>query len=287
MKDGWCFCTLALGVPYCKLARQLASDLVRFAPGVPFVVVTDDPRSFKGVNNVRAISHRKKSVLGYNDKLCVIKKALDQYSTAIFIDADARILGPIDLNPDILKPGLWAFLIREWAYMQDTYDTSVQGPEWQKKDLRMLTLLRDEFNLASNGRDVPCVVESLFAVTRGNEPDTAAFMQKWNDLAEFCEQRGFFVHEGYSMGLAARLTSFPIEQHGFEGFKFFEPVVSRAIDVANGLMTQEEYDVLNAAISRYKDRNSRASIVWAAIEALKKHARYCRIKLFGLNLIDC
>ena len=103
---GVCFCSLALGRGYNYLAKQLASDLARFAPGTRFLVLTDHPAVFKSLDNVEAVHHRKRSVLGYNDKLCVIREALTRFSTVVFIDADTRILAPVTLRSEIFIPGL-------------------------------------------------------------------------------------------------------------------------------------------------------------------------------------
>lgn len=281
--DQWCFCTLALGEPYRELTKQLANDLAQFAPGISFFVLTDNPRSFEETPNVVAVQHSKRSVLGYNDKLSVVGRALDQYRTAVFIDADVRVLGSVELHPEIFKPGLRAFLLRTWSYY---HDRTLQMLPWQREDLRIMALLRDGFIPDEDGRGTPIVVESLFAVTRNGAEGTETFLRKWNQLAEFCERRKFFVHEGFSVGLAARLTNFPIEQHDFNGLKFFEPRLSRVVHVPNGTMTEEEYRVLNATIDRYRPTQGKTLPVRAAVGALKVWVRYLRIKLFGLNLID-
>ncbi len=219
MTGEWCLCTLALGDPYRSFARQLALDIARFAPGVPFFVLSDDPSRFEGLANVKVVYHRKRSVLGYNDKLCVIHKVLKKYRTVVFIDADARLQwshksfrhlhGRREIDPDEINTlGLFAGCIRP-------HHRAESG--WERNSLRIMGLLRDRFDLPDNGRQVPYAVESLFAVTKGAGPSTEAFMQKWSDLAEFCERKKFFIHGGYSIGLAANLTSFPIEQHGFLG----------------------------------------------------------------------
>jgi hypothetical protein len=265
----------------------LAADLAKFSPGVTFLVLTDDPLVFRDVPSVQAVYHRKRSVLGYNDKLAVIKKALDQYSTAVFVDADVRILAPVHLSPEVFKPGLRTFLIRTWAWMRETSDTSPEGPEWQKNDLRMMAILVKEFSLPNDGSDIPYVVEFLFAITKGGRLDVEAYLRKWNQLAEFCERRRLFIHLGLSMGLAARLTGFPVEQHDFRGVKFFEPLISGRDQVPNKELTPEEYEALNATITRYKYSRGRTTFASRAVEALKKRARYLRIKLFGLDLINC
>ena len=290
MQKQWCFCTLALGEPYWNLTEQLARDLQKFAPDTTLLVLTDNGARFAHAANVRAVQHRKRSVLGYNDKLCVVKRGLDEFDTVIFIDADTRILGPVEIGPEVFKPGLRAFLVRAWSHMQETYDKSAKAPAWQKNDLRMMGILKEKLRLPNDGRDIPCVVEYLFAVTKNTE--TGAFLREWNDLAEFCERNRFFVHEGYAMGLAAQLTGFPVEQYDFRGLRFFDARKSQRIDVPSGAMTMEEYDALNATIDRFKKpldakpQSPRIDYLLTVMKTVQTHLRYLRVRLFGLNLLD-
>jgi hypothetical protein len=282
----WCFCTLALGEEYWRLTRQLAGDLARFAPGVNFLVATDNSASFADLPNVRAVHHRRKSVLGYNDKLFVISKALNEYRTAVFVDADTRILSSVDLDPETFQPGLKCYLIRTWRWVYDTHDRSSNAPQWQKDDLRIMGLLQHEFDVREDPQNIPYVVESLFAITEGKRTDLDTYLRKWNSLAQFCEQNKFFRHLGYSMGLAALLTGFPIKQHDFKGLKFFEHRLSRRIHVPNGLMTEEEFNKWNATMVQCKSSPGKTLFDPATIHALKTRARYLRIKLFGLDLLS-
>lgn len=279
----WCFCTLALGESYRRLAEQLADDLAIHAPGISLVLLTDKVRDFDGVANVQAFRHRQRSVQGFNDKLCVMKRALDRFETAVFIDADARILAPVVPVPEMFRPGLKTWLIRKWGWMYENYDQSASGPPWQKEDLRILGLLSDKYGLKEGRNETPYVVEFLFSVTRDEVRRTERFLQKWNELAEFCERSRFFRHEGYALGLAAKLTGFPVEQFEFQGIKFFEPQLRKFIGKAAGAMTQEEYDALNATVARFKN-SEQARRGWVPREWQRK-ARYWRVKLFGLDLL--
>jgi hypothetical protein len=281
----WCFCTLALGQDYCRLARQLAGDLARSAPGVIFFVVTDNASSFRGLSNVQAVQHRQRSFLGLNDKLVVMRKALSRYQTAVFVDADMRILGPVDLDPEICEPGLKCYLIRTWQWTYDTHDRSPSAPQWQKDDLRIMGLLQQAFDIREDARNIPYVTEGLFAITAGDRKDLELFLRKWNSLAEFCERNKFFRHSGFSIGLAAMLTGFPIKQHDFRGLNFFEHLYSLRTHVPDGAMTEEEYNKWNATILQCKSAPRKMLVGETTIHALKTRARYLRIKLWGLDLL--
>ncbi len=218
MRD-FCFCTLALGQKYSELAKQLAGDLARFAPGAPFVIFSDCPSTFRDLSNVKVFSHKRRSVLGYNDKLCVISNALRLHRTCIFLDADGRIFDKVELEDEIFEPGLRAYKIRSWAYNRNEALNNIPH-SWARGGLRMMRLFRQELALKESDDNIPFILEFLFSVTKSDKSDQ--FLQKWEDLAQFCESRYFFLHEGYSIGLAAVLTGFPLSQHDFGGLNFFE-----------------------------------------------------------------
>jgi hypothetical protein len=287
-RQKYCFCTLALGVNYCNLAKQLACDLAQFSPESTLLVLTDHPSIFNNVNNVDVVYHRKRSVNGYNDKLCVIYKALESANTCIFLDADFKILGPIHLDQSVFEPGLRAFRVYSWQYMRDVLMAG--EPSWWKGQAeRMMVILREKWNPQYADGDIYCLREELFSVTRNDKVDL--FLKKWNDLAEFCEKNRCFRLTGISIGLAALLTGYPLYQHEFPGIRYFEPTKSLE-EVAKGLMTQKEYDSLNAAVENLKAPGEKRSSSFPGIwrSRLIKGLRYARIKLFGLNLLklnDC
>src|SRR5215211_120654 len=99
-----CFCTLAIHAPYRRRARLLVGD----APAVPWIVLTDEPDDFAGLP-ARAIRHLPTGPMAidfltklpagingtgrpaYHDKRFVLAAALEEFETAIFVDADTRM----------------------------------------------------------------------------------------------------------------------------------------------------------------------------------------------------
>src|SRR5688500_3997025 len=104
-----CFCTLAIHRPYRHRARLLLED----APGVPWIVLTDEPGDFADLP-VRAIRHAPTGPMAtdfltrlppagqggggngsgapaYHDKRFVLQAALSEFDAAIFMDADSRM----------------------------------------------------------------------------------------------------------------------------------------------------------------------------------------------------
>jgi hypothetical protein len=277
------FCTLALGVNYCNLVKQLAHDLEQFSPGSTLLVLTDHPSIFENVCNVEVVYHRKRSVTGYNDKLCAVKKALDSVDTCIFLDADLKLLGPIQFDPGVFEPGLRAYRVYSWQYMREVL---IAGePSWWKGQAeRMMTVLRKELDLQQTDKEIFCLREELFAITCSENVEF--FLRKWNNLAEICEKNRCFRLLGISMGLAALLTGFPLYQHEFPGIKYFEPTKSLE-EVVEGWMTQAEYDSLNASVENLKapGRNKASLLPSLWRSRLIKGFRYARVKLFGLDLL--
>src|ERR1044072_483616 len=97
-----CFCTLAIHAPYRQRARLLVGDVTEG----PWVVLTDEPGDFEGLE-VQAIRHEPTGPMAvdfltrlpstgtgrpaYHDKRFVLQAALEEFKTAIFVDADTRI----------------------------------------------------------------------------------------------------------------------------------------------------------------------------------------------------
>ena len=112
-----CFCTLAIHAPYRRRARLLCAS----ATTVPWVVLTDEPDDFADLP-VRAVRHmptgpmavdylaylpatgEQRGAAAYHDKRFALLAGLEDFDTAIYVDADSRI---VDLPPlGAFLPGL-------------------------------------------------------------------------------------------------------------------------------------------------------------------------------------
>jgi hypothetical protein len=282
--QNYCFCTLALGRNYSFLAKQLADDLAMYSPESKLLVLTDNSNVFETVKNAIVIEHDKRSVLGYNDKLCVIDRALRLYDTCIFLDADDRILGPINLDENIFQPGLRVFRLRTWEYNRQEA-LSGKPATWKKDGIRIMKLLRKKYDIPKQDRNVPFVCEFLFSITR--DDNTRFFLQKWNELAIFCEMNRFFVHEGYSIGLGALLSGFPIFQDNFKGIHFFDHLISLQ-HMQDGSMTLSEYNCLYSEMLLHKPKTSTMleKIKRKILAMINVEFRYLKIRLYGINLLS-
>jgi hypothetical protein len=209
-----CFCTLAIHAPYRERARVLCGDL----PSSPWVVVTDEPDDFAGLP-VRAIRRaptgpmaidyvqrlaptgQNRGAAAYHDKRFAVAAALEDFDTAIFLDADSRVgaLPPIEPFP----PGL-AVLPVVTASVAD--HLSGCGT-WR---LPAFEALASELTGSADAlHRARWCHETLYAVTKDGREQQ--FFAVWDRAAEFMQRRGVFSGEGGVMGLAAACTGWDVD----------------------------------------------------------------------------
>ncbi len=209
-----CFCTLAIHAPYRQRARLLCAD----APQVPWIVLTDEPEDFADLP-VRAVRHiptgpmavdylaqlsktgEGRGAAAYHDKRFALLAALEEFDTAIYVDADSRIIKlptssilPADLAvlPVVQKSvaehlatcGSWRLPVFEELARQLTGDVEVlRRARWCH--------------------------ETLMAVSRGKS--TSNFFEAWSIGADFLQARGVYSGEGGVIGVAAAHVGWDID----------------------------------------------------------------------------
>lgn len=209
-----CFCTLAIHAPYRRRARLLCAD----AAPTPFVVLTDEPDDFADLA-VRAIRHvptgpmavdylRRPELTGgggaataYHDKRFVLRAALAEFDTAIFVDADSRI----DSLPALgtFPPGL---AVR--PAVPETIDAHLQAwgatrrPAFEELARQ---LMGDERALET----ARWCYETCYAVTRDGREDR--FFAAWDLAADFLQGMSLYSGEGGVMGLAAAHAGWAVD----------------------------------------------------------------------------
>ena len=211
-----CFCTLAIHPPYRRRALQLIAD----APGVPWIVFTDEPQDFAKLS-VQAIRHvptgpmaidfqTRLSPLGngrgrpaYHDKRFVLQATLEDFETAIFIDADSRIRSLPRLPH--FPPGIAVDKVLRTSIA----DHLSRWGQWRRPVLEQLALeLTGDSNSIETAR---WCSEALFAITKdGNE---SKFFEAWERGARFLESREVYSGEGGVIGLAAACAGWTIDYH--------------------------------------------------------------------------
>ena len=201
-----CFCTLAIHAPYRRRARLLCAD----APTVPWLVLTDEPDDFKDLP-VRTIRHvptgpmavdylarlpltgEGRGAAAYHDKRFALLAALEDFDTAIYVDADSRVGALPKLG--VFPSGLAVLpLVRK--SVAEHLDTC---GSWRMPDfVELAQHLNGADDIMQSAR---WCHETIVAVTKdGRESD---FFAAWSAGAEFLQSRDVFSGEGGVIGLAA------------------------------------------------------------------------------------
>lgn len=210
---GVCFCTLAIHEPYRRRARLLCAD----APSVPWIVLTDEPDDFADLP-VRAIRHaptgpmaidylsgrattgRGKSAAAYHDKRFVLMAALQDFETAIYVDADSRIKKLPRLRSFPSGIAVLPVLRTSIAEHLETFG-SWRLPIFSEL-ARQLTGDDKVLQTAS------WCNETVVALTRDGRE--SRFFETWEGAAQFMQTRGAYSGEGGVIGLAAACAGWDV-----------------------------------------------------------------------------
>lgn len=209
-----CFCTLAIHGPYRKRARLLFEDV----PQVPWVVLTDEPGEFVDLP-VRAIRHvptgpmaidfvTKLPPMGsglgepaYHDKRFALLAALEEFETAIFVDADTRVRA-LPRLPNF-RPGI--AVVKE-LNASIAEHLSRWGSQRRPAFEKLAVDLTGDADVINSAR---WCSEALFAITKdGNE---GKFFETWERGAEFLKRQGLLSGEGGVIGLSAVCAGWTVD----------------------------------------------------------------------------
>lgn len=205
------FCTLAIHEPYRRRARMLCEDLQL----VPWFVLTDEPGDFADLK-VAAIAHRPTGPMAvdyryrlpamgtgtaaYHDKRFALQAALEAFDTAVYVDADSRISGPISL-PEF-PPGITVCSETRWNIEQHF---AAYGA-WRRPVFAELAIhLFGDEAILNTAKWCP---ENLIAITKDGQE--SLFFKAWTEAAEFLQCRGVYSGEGGAIGLAAAYASWKV-----------------------------------------------------------------------------
>lgn len=187
-------------------------------PEGPWVVLTDEPGEFEGLKG-RAIEHvptgpmaidfvTRLSPMGngrgrpaYHDKRFALQAALEEFETAIFIDADTRV-GALPRLPVFgtgiavtkeVNASVAEHLSRYGAYRRPAFE-------------KLAVELTGDVEVINSAR---WCSEALFAITKdGNE---GRFFEAWGRGAELLQSDGVFSGEGGLIGLAAVCAGWTVD----------------------------------------------------------------------------
>jgi hypothetical protein len=209
-----CFCTLAIHAPYRRRARLLCAD----ANTVPWIVLTDEPDDFAALP-VRAIRHAPtgpmavdylarlsptgegRGAAAYHDKRFALLAALQDFDTAIYVDADSRITALP--RPGVFPSGLTVLPIVRKS-IADHLDTC--GSWRMSVFIELARHLTGDADILQVGR---WCHETLVAVTRDGRE--SRFFAAWSLAADFLQARGVYSGEGGVIGLAAAYAGWSVD----------------------------------------------------------------------------
>jgi len=188
------------------------------APGVPWIVLTDEPEEFAGLA-VRAVRHVPTGPMAidfvttlpplgngrgrpaYHDKRFALQAALKEFDTAIFVDADTRFKSLPKLP--VFRPGI--AVVKELDASIDAHLTRY-GSQRRPAFEQLAVHLTGDVETLKQAR---WCNEALFAVTKdGNE---SKFFEAWARGAEFLQSKEMFTGEGGVMGLAAVCAGWTVD----------------------------------------------------------------------------
>jgi hypothetical protein len=192
--------------------------LIADAPSVPWIVLTDEPDDFADLP-VRAIRHEPTGPMAidfqtrlpplgqgrgrpaYHDKRFVLQAALEEFDTAIFVDADTRIHR---------LPRLPSF--RPGIAVDKALRTSIADHLQRWGQARRPAFEQFAAELIGDPEALNTArwcSEALFAVTKdGNE---SRFFEAWERGASFLQNRELYSGEGGVIGLAALYAGWTVD----------------------------------------------------------------------------
>ncbi|MES2933980.1 MAG: hypothetical protein V4805_10895 [Pseudomonadota bacterium] len=209
-----CFCTLAIHAPYRERARRLFAD----APTVPWIVFTDAPDDFAGLP-VRAIQHaptgpmavdylarlaptgQGRGAAAYHDKRFALIAGLEEFDTAIYVDADSRITALPMLGS--FPPGIAVLPLVNKSVAEHLATCGTWRLPFFTELARHLTGNADILHRARWCHETPV------AITKDGRE--SRFFEAWSIAADFLQSREVFSGEGGVIGLAAACAGWTVD----------------------------------------------------------------------------
>lgn len=216
-----CFCTLAIHAPYRRRARLLCAD----APQLPWVVLTDEPEDFADLP-VRALRHTPtgpmavdylahlpktgegRGAAAYHDKRFALSAALKEFDTAIYVDADSRIVNLA--TPSVVQEHLAVLPVVRKSVAEHLATCGSWRLSFFEGLARQLT---GDVEILRRAR---WCHETVVAVTRGKS--TSEFFEAWSMGADFLQSRGVYSGEGGVIGVAAAHVGWNVDYDTLKKF---------------------------------------------------------------------
>jgi hypothetical protein len=270
MRQDFCFCTLATGKRYRKHAKFLAEDIQKHAPGIIFLILTDQPSDFSNYSHVLTHKYRLKSVKGLYDKPFVVERALENFDSCIFIDSDVRIVSPVSEKMEF-QPGITARtgcdLLKHVAKVK------------RGKTLSLTKRVAQEMEIDLEG--ARWFHEFMFTVSKHGGAE-AQFFREYRKIANAFESSGIYHGVGNVIGLAAAKADFPIRLEPHDRIHFFKDIIEseRVKSGSSLLRDREKYFQLQREIE-YPSRTLGKKVVDKLASKFTRYYRLIRLQLLS------
>ncbi|MGY6529765.1 MAG: hypothetical protein ACXITR_07520 [Cyanobacterium sp.] len=275
-QQNYCFCTLAVGEKYRKLALLLAKDIDKYAPRIKFVVLTDKSNFFQNQKNIIAKQYTPISIKLYNDKRLVIEESLKIFNSCIFIDADMRIIDTVPEQINFLE-GIVAYS----CYSIIKHNTRKESSKKEKQKSRLNHIQKICKLLNLKIESIKFINEFFFYVTKSE--NTEEFLRYWQLLAEYFESQGFYDGEGNIIGVAAAKANFNVIYDHEKKIKVFKD----RVEIYNKQQGKETIDNLEYYLSIQRNIEYQQKTLWNKVVDKLNNKRiqytrklYLRFKLF-------
>ena len=215
-----CFCTLAIHTAYRRRARLLCADAI----AVPWIVLTDKADDFADLD-VHAVQHAPtgpmaadyladlsptgdgRGAAAYHDKRFALLAALEDFDTAIYVDADSRIEAlPL---PGVFPSGLAVLPVVRKSIAEHLETCG----SWRLP--AFVELAQHLTGDAGILQTAPWCHETLVAVTKDGRE--SRFFEGWSVAADYLQAGGVYSGEGGVIGLAAAYAGWSVDYEALTG----------------------------------------------------------------------
>ena len=194
----FCYCTMAVGERYHKLAEVFLDTLIRYTDD-SCVVVTDSKHTLNKSDQIMQVDVGAYDGHPINLKWIPFHHALKQgHETICFIDVDSTVNENYDRQSivNVTRDGLGC----NWHL---NYNKNFVSRRRGAKKLEMLIEHRDEYPIL-------CPVE-CFMMLHGNRNRSVAFVNEWSQLQQQIAYQKLYAREVcHEIGLAAKRTNLPV-----------------------------------------------------------------------------
>ncbi len=222
----YCLCTLAFGLSYRIVAKELASKAAE--SGIRLIVATDNPEDFKDYDNVTTVSFTRTSIWKpYNDKRFAVAAALKDYECVVLVDADSNILAELPQKINV-EPGITA----QTAYKSLEEDLIQYHPQ----NLKGFRQLGKKLNI--DLAQTKWVAENIVIIRRDGGKEWQ-FMDTWGFADQYLGIRKVFQGDHGFIGVSAAAVGWQVTHN--DDFNQLKSIIKNIGRHKVGKTTKQSY----------------------------------------------